>query len=567
MSDVSRSQDDAKTASPVESSVFGLPPAVAAAGVRESICIDTGREHRNVEVVDVPIRINVGSSARALVVGGGGAAAMLTCLAQVVAQEAPAWAVSMVVHMATLVTMAMVTVAEPASYVAQQLLVTPPAEEVIEDIAEFDGTMPTTLDDSISSEALTFASDDHGMMVENAVPGLSDEMEAARGAIDTSDFGFEHVPKSDIMAMVGAYVGNALSGRGMAGQVALIEREGGTEFSEKCVTNALKWLASHQMPDGGWSFNHALSPGCHGQCRSPGKLADARNAATGLALLPFLGAGQTHKNSKKYKSTINNGLYYLVNHMRMGPQGGALNEQGGNMYSHGIATIALCEAYAMTHDRSLLAPTRAALNFICNAQDPSGGGWRYVPRQKGDTSVVSWQLMALKSGHMAGLSIPSQTIHKASLFLDSVQADGGAIYGYLEPSKGTEATVAIGLLSRMYLGWKKDNPALQRGVQWLSKRGPSANNMYYNYYATQVMRHWEGEEWQTWNRQMRDQLIHTQDKEGHEEGSWFMAGGADYGGLAGGRLYCTAMATMILEVYYRHMPLYRSQSVEDDFPE
>jgi len=30
----------------------------------------------------------------------------------------------------------------------------------------------------------------------------------------------------------------------------------------------------------------------------------------------------------------------------------------------------------------------------------------------------------------------------------------------------------------------------------------------------------------------------------------------DYGAPKGGRLYCTALAVMTLEVYYRHMPLY-----------
>ena len=261
-------------------------------------------------------------------------------------------------------------------------------------------------------------------------------------------------------------------------------------------------------------------------------------------------------------------MTYLINHMRVGPHGGALNEPGGNMYSHGIAAIALCEAYAMTHDKNLLVPAGAAINFICYAQDPSGGGWRYQPRDRGDTSMLGWQVMALKSGYMAGLTIPPATVRKASQFLDSVQDAGGATYGYLD-AKGpkTDATTAIGLLCRMYLGWKKDNPTLQRGIQWLSKRGPSANNMYYNYYATQVMRHWEGEEWTNWNRQMRDQLIHTQARQGHEEGSWFISGGQDLGAVAGGRLYCTAMAAMILEVYHQYMPIYGSQSVEDDFPE
>jgi hypothetical protein len=64
---------------------------------------------------------------------------------------------------------------------------------------------------------------------------------------------------------------------------------------------------------------------------------------------------------------------------------------------------------------------------------------------------------------------------------------------------------------------------------------------------------------------MRDQLVHGQAKVGHEKGSWYFSG--DNGSAPGGRLYCTAMAAMILEVYYRHMPLYRSDSVEREFPE
>jgi hypothetical protein len=220
----------------------------------------------------------------------------------------------------------------------------------------------------------------------------------------------------------------------------------------------------------------------------------------------------------------------------------------------------------MTNEKTVRGAAQAALNFIAEAQDPAGGGWRYYPRTPGDTSVVGWQLMALKSGHMSDLRVPPLTVHRASLFLDGVQSDDGAAYGYTEPKSGGEATTAIGLLCRMYLGWKKDNPSLRRGVKFLSRHGPSGANMYYNYYATQVMRHWEGEEWANWNRQMRDQLVHAQAKQGHEDGSWF-SGTGDTGAGPGGRLYCTAMATMILEVYYRHLPIYRAQSVDQDFPE
>jgi hypothetical protein len=115
----------------------------------------------------------------------------------------------------------------------------------------------------------------------------------------------------------------------------------------------------------------------------------------------------------------------------------------------------------------------------------------------------------------------------------------------------------------MYLGWGRDEPALQRGVQRIGKSGPSRVDMYYNYYATQVMRHYEGELWEKWNKEMRDFLVESQDQNGHLQGSWYM--GKNHSSVTGGRLYCTCMATMILEVYYRHLPLYRQQATEDDF--
>ena len=172
--------------------------------------------------------------------------------------------------------------------------------------------------------------------------------------------------------------------------------------------------------------------------------------------------------------------------------------------------------------------------------------------------------MALKSAHMAYLHVPKETVLGSMRFLDSVQTDSGSKYGYTSPGAGP-ATTAVGLLCRMYLGWKKDNGALHRGVEYLSNRGPSPNNMYYNYYATQVMRHFEGEMWEKWNTKMRDSLVATQAKAGHETGSWHMGRG-DHGSERGGRLYCTSMATMILEVYYRHLPIYGKQAAEEDFP-
>jgi hypothetical protein len=238
---------------------------------------------------------------------------------------------------------------------------------------------------------------------------------------------------------------------------------------------------------------------------------------------------------------------------------------GGNLYSQGIAGIVLSESFAMTQDKRLREPAQLALNFIMDAQDPVGGGWRYEPKQPGDTSAVGWQIMALKSGNMAYLNVNPLTIKKSVEFLNAVQADDGASYGYTDPGNGA-ATSAVGLLCRMYLGWKKDHPALQRGVDRLAKMGPS-NDLYFNYYATQIMHHMEGPNWIAWNEKMRDKLVTAQETKGHMEGSWFKEVDGGHGAGAAGRIYCTSLATMILEVYYRHLPIYGQQSIDEDFKE
>jgi hypothetical protein len=171
--------------------------------------------------------------------------------------------------------------------------------------------------------------------------------------------------------------------------------------------------------------------------------------------------------------------------------------------------------------------------------------------------------MALKSGAMAGLNIPMPTFAGVDRFLNSVSMEQGVTYGYDQPGRG-DAVTAVGLLSRMYLGWPQDKPELGRGVILLAEQGPSDYNIYYNYYATQVVHHWGGELWNGWNEKLRPELVNAQVKTGDAAGSWFFL--EDHGTIPGGRLYCTAMATMILEVYYRHMPIFRERAIEEEFP-
>jgi hypothetical protein len=322
-----------------------------------------------------------------------------------------------------------------------------------------------------------------------------------------------------------------------------VKARGGSDESEAAVAAALKWLALHQRKDGSWSFDHREGP-----CKTnPGNLADSFNGATALALLPFLGAGQTHKHGE-YKATAKAGLKYLMENMKIKGEAGQLTD-GGTMYSHGLASIALCEAYALTEDRELMAPAQAAVNYILFAQDPVGGGWRYAAKQPGDTSVTGWQVQALHVAKLGGLKVSDAALKDANTFLDSVQSMDGARYGYTTPGTGI-GTTAEGLYCRSLLGWTvKENKAIPAGIEIIAKTGPSKNNLYYNYYATQLLRHHLSDAWKAWNEKLSDSLIGSQAKEGAERGSWYIAG--DHGSERGGRIYCTAMATLILESYYR----------------
>ena len=190
---------------------------------------------------------------------------------------------------------------------------------------------------------------------------------------------------------------------------------------------------------------------------------------------------------------------------------------------------------------------------------------------------MGWQVMALKSGYMSSLSVPPNTVQGARFFLDSVQKSDGEEYYYvleeLDANTGElkklhvgTATTAIGLLCRMYLGWEHDNEVLKRGVQRLAKQGPSEMDAYYNYYASQVLFQYtsgKGELWKKWNERMRDMLIMSQSKEGHEKGSWTFDLEKHHNG-SGGRLYCTAMASMTLEIYYRYLPVYKTESKREE---
>jgi len=362
------------------------------------------------------------------------------------------------------------------------------------------------------------------------------------------------------------------SGRQGAKKAKLLRREGGTVESERAVERGLDWLARHQARDGSWSLDvtpHCRkSPGCP---PTPAGTSDA--GATGLALLPMLGAGHTHAAEGRYQLAIARGLRWLVKHQH--PSGEVFTVGGDHtaLYSHAIATMALCESYGMTRDPLLREPARKALGYIAASQDKFGGGWRYYPGQPGDTSVFGWQLFALRSGKMAGIGIPRSTMARARQYLDSAAADpSGVYYTYMPGWRVSPSMTAQGLLAHQLLGWPRDHATLIRGVAVVAAdlEGNDQRNTYYWYYATQLLHNMHGPEWPAWNERVRDGLISLQTRGGGcDHGSWDpTAPQPDTWLMRGGRLAITSLSLLTLEVYYRYLPMYREpgDELDDDAP-
>jgi Tol biopolymer transport system component len=319
---------------------------------------------------------------------------------------------------------------------------------------------------------------------------------------------------------------------------------GGSDESEQAVNLGLDWLAKSQEENGSWDLQKH-----QGSTRS-------FTAGTGLGVLPFLAAGYTHNQTGKYQETVARAVKRLIEHQK---DTGELTSKGDTqrMYSHGIAAIALCEAFAMSQDQELKEPAQRALAFIISAQHKPSGGWRYNPNEKADTSVVGWQMMALKSGEMAGLTVPTESYQLVSKWLKSVEtktAPGGR-FGYVNRGP-TPAMTAEGLLCLQFMGESRNSPRMRFGADFVLNSLPEENQRntsYYWYYATQVMYHMQGDYWDTWNEKTRELLVKTQHKSGGNAGTWDTK---DNWEKSGGRVYATSIKLLMLEVYYRHLPLY-----------
>ena len=414
----------------------------------------------------------------------------------------------------------------------------------------------------------------------------------------------------------------ALSHRSGSARGETARARGGSPASEAAIERGLLWLARHQAANGAWSFEHPHCIDPFGRpsqqclCRTKGYIDGHTKASTSIALLPFLGAGNTHLDGP-YKEVVYRGLEQLktildIELKELHPDNpDFVSTFSGDLYGYGITALVMAEAFGMTGDPDLERYVNALTVFLARHQHPLGG-WRYELGQPGDITVTGWQVVALKSSQLAGAAVHSDIFRQADKFLDSLTPPGplsrrgraqvvankiGGLnrdptrYHYLASFANSttrepgECTSAVGLLCRLYTGWNSNDPRLLQGVnQLLQSNTHPALLLYRNFYLAQILLHIDHPAWEQWNRRNRDYLVQMQVTETTrmnqrnpafgsppcEIGSWYLTNPngttknviRDRHLAPAGRLAHTALAILTLEVYYRLLPIYKPVAIE-----
>ncbi|HZN36699.1 MAG TPA: hypothetical protein VFB80_22875, partial [Pirellulaceae bacterium] len=321
---------------------------------------------------------------------------------------------------------------------------------------------------------------------------------------------------------------------------------GASPQSEAAVAAGLDWLAAAQSGDGRWDAD------LHGAGRETRTLGHDRRGAgaqadtgvSGLALLAFLGGGETHLEGR-HRETVQRGLEFLLASQADSGSVAGHAELFASMYSHGIATLALSEAYALSGDERLLPALRRALQYTIDSQH-AGGGWRYQPHDAGDMSQFGWQVMALKSGELGGLAIPPTTRARMVRFLQSCSSGRNqGLAAYRPGDRASRPMTAEALVCRYFLDAENAPATVAEAAAFVGGERPGIGpaNYYYWYYGTLALFQRQGDDWKRWNDALQHELFARQRWDGNAAGSFDPD---DLWGGYGGRVYSTALAALSL---------------------
>ncbi len=220
-------------------------------------------------------------------------------------KQAPWWMISIAIHVLIFVIGGLLWQSEPPKEPDRQMAITTTdtlPEEKEEEIDKQEEIKPEDMEEvPVVKEEMS----DH-VETDNELP-----FQESLGEDGISDAPFTG-PSTNGAIGLGGGAGGAFRGRGGGKDYG----RGGGKGARGAVEDALRWLAAHQSPDGGWEaagFNKWCD--CKPISDGPDGLGKALYdpGVTGLALCAFLGAGYTNRGDHEFAKVVAKGLRYLKN--------------------------------------------------------------------------------------------------------------------------------------------------------------------------------------------------------------------------------------------------------------
>jgi len=297
------------------------------------------------------------------------------------------------------------------------------------------------------------------------------------------------------------------------------------EKTKAAVDKALKWLKDQQAGDGSWG----------------------NTAITAFSLLAFMSNGHL-PNQGTYGPEVSKGTRYLLACAR--DDGYLVGPKGGNMYCHGMATLALTQVFGMTGDEDVKKVLKKAVDLLVKSQNHEGG-WRYDPTPTGaDISVTIMAVMALRGAKDSGLHVPDKTMSEAVKYINKCfdKRTGGYRYQPFSAGAGyarTAAGVCVLQLSGEY-----DADDIKKAVEYLERTADDRQHYWYgHYYAAHALNQVGGEVWEKYYDRMKSTLLPKQ----KPSGEWYDPRLE----AAYGPVYQTSIAVLILSVPTHYLPIYQ----------
>ncbi len=318
----------------------------------------------------------------------------------------------------------------------------------------------------------------------------------------------------------------------------LTDEEPIPEKAKLAIDKALRYLAKKQQKDGSWIESGKKCTGI-----------------VALALMGFMAAGNT-PGEGPYGSNVALGLEWMLKQCQ--PNGLIAKDVVGSgpMYSQGLATLFLAEAWGMTRREDVHDKLKNAVELIIKTQNREGG-WRYHPvARDADLSVTIMQLMALRAASNCGITVPGDTIENAIGYVKKCaekNKDGSFSYQANRGNGGdfSFARTAAGVMSLQIAGNYKAEEVKQ-GLDHLMRvmDEPKGNHdrqwfNYGHYYAAQAMYQAGEPYWSKWYPFIIDRMTKKQRK----DGSW--------SGSRAGATGTTGFAILTLAIPYRYLPIYQ----------